>query len=86
MNADLQKAMQDDYGVYALKETKSVAFKVMPDIDSLICGAVALLEMALHVAPCNGPGQRLHEAIESCKKAFLYDYDNLPIETEEVTK
>jgi hypothetical protein len=81
MFIELQKAMQKDYGEYELRKTRDLAFKVMPDIDSLIVGAVALLEMAQHIGPCCGPQVNLGDAIRACKAALLFDYDNLPQET-----
>ena len=77
MFLEKQKAMQEDYGAYEMTETRELAFKVMPDIDSLIVGAVSLLEMAQHIGPCCGPQENLGNAIAACKAALLYDYDKL---------
>lgn len=61
---------------YEMKKTAELASKVEPEVDSLVCGAVALLELALHNAPCSGPEASLVRAIDACKDALLFDYEN----------
>ena len=65
------KEMQECYGPYSMKTTEQVAFEVFPDGDSLIVGAISLLEMAFHVGPCSGPQADIADAIRACKKAIL---------------
>lgn len=61
---------------YELLKTEEIACLVDPDVDSLICGAIALLELAFCNAPCSGPESDLITAIGACKKALLFDYEN----------
>ena len=42
-----------------------------PCYDTLILGAIAMLELAVNCAPCTGPEGQCWDAIEACKKAML---------------
>lgn len=43
-----------------------------PCYDTLILGAIAMLELAVNCAPCTGPEGQCWDAIEACKKAMLW--------------
>ena len=43
-----------------------------PCYDTLIIGAIAMLELAVNCAPCTGPERQCWDAIEACKKAMLW--------------
>jgi len=64
-------------GSVTLDSTKSLAEEMLGNVhcgmcyDTLILGAIAMLELAVNCAPCTGPEGQCWDAIEACKKAML---------------
>jgi len=68
-------------GNVELKETSKITELMMdqtglkPCFDTLILGAIAMLELAVNCAPCTNPEGDCWDAIKLCKKAILSKLD-----------
>lgn len=68
-------------GKVELKETSKITELMMdqtelkPCFDTLILGAIAMLELAVNCAPCTNPEGDCWDAIKLCKKAMLSKLD-----------
>ena len=49
--------------------------ELKPCFDTLILGAIAMLELAVNCAPCTNPEGDCWDAIKLCKKAILSKLD-----------